>query len=112
VAPAGPVRQTNQAASFCQVLGSAAQSSAISEASRGHERLIRSEHRNNERRRSPHCSSNQREDVMAKGQLRSNKEKKKPKQNKGKKKGGTAPSPFAAAQMPVKPVNAGYGRKG
>jgi hypothetical protein len=49
---------------------------------------------------------------MAKGQLRSNKEKKKPKQNKDKKKGGTAPSPFAAAQMPVKPVNAGYGRKG
>jgi hypothetical protein len=48
---------------------------------------------------------------MAKGQLRSNKEKKKPKQNKDKKKGGTAPSAFAA-QMPVKPVNAGYGRKG
>ena len=49
---------------------------------------------------------------MAKGQLRSNKEKKKPKQNKDKKKGGAAPSPFAAAQMPEKPVNARYGRKG
>ena len=33
-------------------------------------------------------------DVMAKGQMRSNKEKKKPKQDKNKKKGGAAPSPF------------------
>jgi len=33
---------------------------------------------------------------MAKGQMRSNKEKKKPKQNKNKKTGGAAPSPFAA----------------
>ncbi len=31
---------------------------------------------------------------MAKGQMRSNKEKKKPKQDKNKKKGGAAPSPF------------------
>ena len=32
---------------------------------------------------------------MAKGQMRGNKEKKKPKQDKNKKKGGAAPSPFA-----------------
>ena len=36
---------------------------------------------------------------MAKGQMRSNKEKKKPKQDKNKKKGGAAPSsPFASTQ--------------
>ena len=37
---------------------------------------------------------------MAKGQMRSNKEKKKPKQDKNKKKGGAAPSqsPFSAGQ--------------
>ena len=34
---------------------------------------------------------------MAKGQMRSNKEKKKPKQDKNKKQKG-APSPFAAGQ--------------
>jgi hypothetical protein len=32
---------------------------------------------------------------MAKGQIRSNREKKKPKQDKNKKKGAEAPSPFA-----------------
>jgi hypothetical protein len=36
-----------------------------------------------------------REAAMAKGQMRSNKEKKKPKQDKNKKKGGEAPSPSA-----------------
>lgn len=38
---------------------------------------------------------------MAKGQMRSNKEKKKPKadKNKDKKKGGAAPSPFASANQ-------------
>ena len=36
---------------------------------------------------------------MAKGQMRSNKEKKKPKQDKNLKKGGAAPSPFAAGKM-------------
>src|SRR5262245_31243525 len=40
----------------------------------------------------------QREDAMAKGQMRSNKEKKKPKQDKNKKKGGATPSPFAPMQ--------------
>jgi hypothetical protein len=36
-----------------------------------------------------------REVAMAKGQIRSNKEKKKPKQDKNKKKHGEAPAPFA-----------------
>ena len=35
---------------------------------------------------------------MAKGQMRSNKEKKKPKQDKNTSKGGAAPSPFASMQ--------------
>jgi hypothetical protein len=35
---------------------------------------------------------------MAKGQMRSNKEKKKPKQDKNLKKGGAAPSPFASGK--------------
>jgi hypothetical protein len=45
--------------------------------------------------------------AMAKGQMRSNKEKKKPKADKNAKKGGAAPSPFAsgkpaAGQSPYK----------
>jgi hypothetical protein len=36
--------------------------------------------------------------VMAKGQMRSNKEKKKPKADKNLKKGGPAPSPFASGK--------------
>jgi hypothetical protein len=39
-----------------------------------------------------------REVVMAKGQMRSNKEKKKPKADKNLKKGGAAPNPFAAGK--------------
>jgi hypothetical protein len=35
---------------------------------------------------------------MAKGQMRSNKEKKKPKSDKNLKKGGAAPSPFASGK--------------
>jgi hypothetical protein len=44
------------------------------------------------------------EDVMAKGQMRSNKEKKKPKadRNKKKKGGGPTPSPFAVGQSQTK----------
>jgi hypothetical protein len=42
-----------------------------------------------------------REKVMAKGQMRSNKEKKKPKADKNLKKGGPAPSPFAAGKTPA-----------
>jgi hypothetical protein len=49
------------------------------------------------------------EDAMAKGQMRSNKEKKKPKQDKNKKKGGAAPSPFAGMHSQANP-NA-YGKK-
>ena len=43
-----------------------------------------------------------RETVMAKGQMRSNKEKKKPKADKNLKKGGAAPdNPFAAGKTPA-----------
>jgi len=49
---------------------------------------------------------------MAKGQMRSNKEKKKPKQDKNdkKQKGGPAPSPFTAGQ--AQPGANPYGKKG
>jgi hypothetical protein len=49
---------------------------------------------------------------MAKGQMRPSKEKKKPKQDKNKKKGGAAPSlsPFAAGQSQAPGVNP-YGKK-
>ena len=47
---------------------------------------------------------------MAKGQMRSNKEKKKPKADKNIKKGGAAPSPFAAAKPP--PGQNPYNKKG
>jgi hypothetical protein len=43
-----------------------------------------------------------RKPVMAKGQMRSNKEKKKPKADKNLKKGGAAPvNPFAAGKTPA-----------
>jgi hypothetical protein len=43
-----------------------------------------------------------RENVMAKGQMRSNKEKKKPKADKNLKKGGVAPvNPFASGKTPA-----------
>ena len=50
---------------------------------------------------------------MAKGQMRSNKEKKKPKadHNNKKKKGGVAPSPFAATQAKAQPGSP-FGKKG
>lgn len=48
---------------------------------------------------------------MAKGQMRSNKEKKKPKQDKNKKKGGAAPSPFAGMHSQSKPDTYPYGKK-
>ena len=40
---------------------------------------------------------------MAKGQMRGNKEKKKPKQDKNKQKGAAAPSPFAGMHSQSKP---------
>jgi hypothetical protein len=46
---------------------------------------------------------------MAKGQMRSNKEKKKPKQDKNLKKGGAAPSPFASGKSQPSPYP---GKKG
>jgi hypothetical protein len=58
-------------------------------------------------------SATSKEDAMAKGQMRSNKEKKKPKadKNKDKKKGGAAPSPFAAGQNQGTPGANPYGKK-
>ena len=47
---------------------------------------------------------------MAKGQMRSNKEKKKPKQDKNKKKGPDAPSPFAGMHSQQANPNQ-YGKK-
>jgi hypothetical protein len=52
--------------------------------------------------------------AMAKGQMRSNREKKKPKQDKNKKKGAEAPSPFAGMHSQVKPgtsYTSQYGKK-
>jgi hypothetical protein len=48
---------------------------------------------------------------MAKGQMRGNKEKKKPKQDKNKKKGGGAPSPFANMHSQSNPGTNTYGKK-
>jgi len=49
---------------------------------------------------------------MAKGQMRSNKEKKKPKADHNKKKKGVAPSPFAAARNPVQSTFNPQAKKG
>jgi hypothetical protein len=49
---------------------------------------------------------------MAKGQMRSNKEKKKPKADwNKKKKGGPAVSPFALAREPIQPGQNPFGKK-
>ena len=48
---------------------------------------------------------------MAKGQIRSNREKKKPKQDKNKKKSGVIPSLFAGMQSQSKPGTNQYGKK-
>ena len=48
---------------------------------------------------------------MAKGQMRSNKEMKKPKQDKNKKMGGAAPSPFAAMHSQSNPGGNPYAKK-
>jgi hypothetical protein len=50
------------------------------------------------------------EDDVAKGQLRSNREKKKPKADKNKIKAAPPASPFASARFPGKPAQ-GYGGK-
>ena len=46
---------------------------------------------------------------MAKGQMRGNKEKKKPKQDKNKKQSGAAPSPFVGMHSQSKPGT--FGKK-
>ena len=46
-------------------------------------------------------STGRKEDVMAKGQMRSNKEKKKPKADKNIKKGGATASPFSSGKTPA-----------
>jgi hypothetical protein len=46
---------------------------------------------------------------MAKGQMRGNKEKKKPKQDKNKTKGAAAPAPFTGMHSQAKPGT--YGKK-
>jgi hypothetical protein len=54
--------------------------------------IVRARHR---------LSTGRKEIAMAKGQMRSNKEKKKPKADKNLKKGGAAPSPFASGKTPA-----------
>jgi hypothetical protein len=49
--------------------------------------------------------------AMAKGQMRSNREKKKPKQDKKKGAGTEAPSPFAGMHSQAKPGTYPYGKK-
>jgi hypothetical protein len=52
--------------------------------------------------------------AMAKGQMRGNREKKKPKQDKNTEKGAEAHSPFAGIHSQVKPstsYKSQYGRK-
>jgi hypothetical protein len=53
-------------------------------------------------RRAESFSTGRGEFAMAKGQMRSNKEKKKPKADKNLKKGGVAPvNPFASGKTPA-----------
>jgi hypothetical protein len=52
-------------------------------------------------------ASKQQEGDVAKGQVRSNREKKKPKADKSKKKDEAPVSPFASARVPGKPGYAG-----
>ncbi|HEX9472181.1 MAG TPA: hypothetical protein VF957_21875, partial [Bradyrhizobium sp.] len=50
--------------------------------------------------------------AMAKGQMRSNKEKKKPKAEKNIKKGGATPSPFSSGKMQMQVGQSAAGKKG
>jgi hypothetical protein len=59
---------------------------------------------------SGYCGKKTWEDDVAKGQLRSNREKKKPKADKNKIKAAPPASPFASARFPGKPAQ-GYGGK-
>jgi hypothetical protein len=49
--------------------------------------------------------------VMAKGQMRSNKEKKKPKADKNLKKGGATPSPFSSGKLQMQAGQNQIGKK-
>jgi hypothetical protein len=49
--------------------------------------------------------------VMAKGQMRSNKEKKKPKADKNLKKGGATPSPFSSGKIQMQAGQNPMGKK-
>jgi hypothetical protein len=64
----------------------------------------------NTRIASGYCGKKTWEDDVAKGQLRSNREKKKPKADKNKIKAAPPASPFASARFPGKPAQ-GYGGK-
>ncbi len=48
---------------------------------------------------------------MAKGQMRSNKEKKKPKADKNLKKGGATPSPFSSGKIQTQAGQNPYNKK-
>jgi hypothetical protein len=48
---------------------------------------------------------------MAKGQMRSNKEKKKPKAEKNIKKGGATPSPFSSGKLQMQAGQNQIGKK-
>jgi hypothetical protein len=52
-----------------------------------------------------------RRQVMAKGQMRSNKEKKKPKADKNLKKGGATPSPFSSGKIQMQAGQNQIGKK-
>jgi hypothetical protein len=54
---------------------------------------------------------NRSEDKVAKGQLRSNREKKKPKADKNKKKSAPEASPFSSARLTGNMVQGGVGKK-
>jgi hypothetical protein len=49
--------------------------------------------------------------IMAKGQMRSNKEKKKPKADKNIKKGGATPSPFSSGKLQMQVGQNQIGKK-
>jgi hypothetical protein len=56
-------------------------------------------------------STGRQETVMAKGQMRSNKEKKKPKADKNLKKGGATPSPFSSGKIQMQAGQNQIGKK-
>jgi hypothetical protein len=59
----------------------------------------------------PSLSTGRREIVMAKGQMRSNKEKKKPKADKNLKKGGATPSTFSSGKIQMQAGQNPYNKK-